>query len=80
MRELALEQVLDLLRSLALKIKKMALAIGARVRDFFAMVAVMADQPRFAFVKGQRDVAVAAADRLAARAAEDELRKAAPVQ
>jgi hypothetical protein len=49
------------------------------VRRFFAVIAVVANQAIFAFVKRQGNIAVPAANRFAAAPAQNELRKTAPV-
>ncbi len=61
------------------EIEIFALAMRANARRSFAVIAVMAEEFVISAMKCQRDVAIFAFHRLAARAAQHELRKAAAV-
>src|SRR5258707_12103033 len=75
-----MQLLFHLLRALAQKIDVLALALGADVRHFFGVIAVVAQHAPVAAMVGQRDRAVHATDALSASPASDRARKSAPVK
>ncbi len=76
----AAHNVFDLFRAFTDEKKKFAFAVRTFFRCFFLVITVMTNKLPLAFMISQSDVAIVTANRFAARSAQDETRKSAPIQ